>query len=706
MFQPEQKIYKNASILALFTTVFAQIVGTYEVLSLFKAINPINVLIVNFGILAITFLIFVKKKSQFYIPQFVESWRKILNGLKRDKFLCVMSVGLLFFLLITILFNIFLPVFNFDSLTYHLNRVAFWMSQGSLAHFDIPSGHNLVMPINSEILYFWVLTFLKKDIGLQFFSFAGYLMCIFSIYNILAYFGYSERTKLWSIFIFSAFASVIAQASSVETDILIAGLILASIYLYLVALKESPKSMVFFSALAFALAIGTKSPAVIAFPAVFLGFVYFSWKQKKLESLKWFVVFLALNFVLFSSYNYILNFIDYQNFLGSESARVLHGFRGGFKAFVANYIRYIFMMFDFSGFRYSEYLGSYIVDFRSTIFEFLRIPSELGVEMTDDNIVNNGLLEVKMGAGLLGFLLFLPSVIYGLILNIISKIKHKSSRKLDMLFVFGLMFFVNIACLSFSIAYMVFSVRFLTTMIAISAPVLAISYIRKNVVFKYLILFFVMSYFLVMPLNLTARPFKSVLFTFLEERTLQDARERIRCSAKNDFSGKMSFCELRNIIKTTPKGTKCAILPSENSRLYPLKMLDFEGYKIDVLLPEKFEQYDLSAYDYLIKTDEVLISTVLLNNTKNTKVSYEIGDDGRPYFRQDARPYCTYLVHGSYKLFNPKNTNDKEKIVASFCVVDDDYIKTKGFNKYRVFDFQSDFPNESNYMTIYKNVKK
>ena len=120
-----------------------------------------------------------------------------------------------------------------------------------------------------------------------------------------------------------------AQVSSLETDVLIAGIILASITLFLYALKDKNHSVIYFSSLAYAIAMGTKSPAVIAFPGVFLLMTYFSYKDLKKECYKPLVSFLAflfINFMIFSSYNYILNFIDYKSFLGSESARAIHGF--------------------------------------------------------------------------------------------------------------------------------------------------------------------------------------------------------------------------------------------------------------------------------------------------------------------------------------------------------------------------------------------
>ena len=707
MFQSKSLKYKNSSFLILLLMMFAQVVFTFEVLSLFQGINSTNVLISNFLILAGSVLVFVNQKAELYKPQPVNFLKKVWKGLRKDKFLLIMSFGLLFMLFVTIIFNIFLPITNFDALSYHLNRVAFWLSQGSLNHFDISDDRNLVMPINSEILYLWVLTFLKNDIGLQFFSCVGYLMCSFSIYNVLQYFGYSERKKLWSVLIFSSFASVIAELTSIETDILIAGLILSSIYLFLVALKEKTFSMMFFSSLAYALAIGTKSPAVIAFPAVFIMLVFFAYKADRKNSYKPLGLFLGLlflNFVLFAGYNYILNFIHYGDFLGSESAKAVHGFRGGIKAAVANYIRYIFMMFDFSGFRYSEYLGEYIINARSAIFDFLHIPYELGVEMSDNNLVNNSLLEIKMGTGLLGLLLFLPSVIGAVVLGFIKKIQKFDSQKTAVLFIFGLTFFINILCLSFSIAYMVFSVRFVTTMVIISTPVLVLSYIRKNILMKLVVLFFVMSYFLLIPLNLPNRNAKASLIVFLQEQTVMKARERIRCSANRNFTGIMPFCYIRNVIKTTPKGTRYGILPSNNSRLYPIKMLDNEGYKIDILLPEKFDDYDLSQYDYLIKTDNVLISSVLLNKTKDIKITYKVGEDNKPYLINDENRFCTYLVHGTYKVYNPEKTNNKERVVASFCVITDDYMKENGFEQLRVYNFMGIDSSHSNYMTIYKKI--
>ena len=344
VFSPKDENNKPKSVypfLYLLLIMFAQVVLTMEILSFFSAIKETNVLIMNSLFLIAGSLLWFKNKKPLYIPKIKETFTQILKGLKRDKILMIMAFGFVFFIITVILLDLFLPVNGADALTYHLNRASYWMFQGNLNHFTISDDRNLVMPINSEILYLWNILFFKNDIGLYFIAFIGYIGVIFSIYNILQYFGFSERRKLWSIFILSSFASVMAQVSSLETDVLIAGIILASITLFLYALKDKSHSVIYFSSLAYALAIGTKSPAVIAFPGVFLLLAYFSYKDLKKECYKPLVSFLAflfINFMIFSSYNYILNFIDYRSFLGSESARAIHGFTGGYKAFIANYI--------------------------------------------------------------------------------------------------------------------------------------------------------------------------------------------------------------------------------------------------------------------------------------------------------------------------------------------------------------------------------
>lgn len=705
VFSPKDETNRPKSVypfLYLLLIMFAQVILTMETLSLFSAIKENNVLFMNVLFLVLSIVLWFKNNRPLYVPRIKETYSQILKGLKRDKVLMIMALGFVFFILTVIVLDAFLPVNGADALTYHLNRASYWMFQGNLNHFTISDDRNLVMPINSEILYLWNILFFKNDIGLYFISFIGYIGVIFSIYNILRYFGFSERRKLWAIFILSSFASVMAQVSSLETDVLIAGIILASITLFLYALKDKNHSVIYFSSLAYAIAMGTKSPAVIAFPGVFLLMAYFSYKDLKKECYKPLVSFLAflfINFMIFSSYNYILNFIDYKSFLGSESARAIHGFTGGYKAFIANYIRYIFMMFDFSGFKYSDYVGEHIINAKLAIFNFLHIPEDLGVSMSDNNIINNRFLNVKVGTGLLGFLVFLPAAITSIILGFF----RKHSKKITAMQAFGIMFFINVGVMSGILAYMVFSVRFLTFLVLLSCPVLALSYIRKTNIIKLLLLFFVMSYFLIMSVNLSGRQYGEIAKLILRTPTLHYARETLRCALYTGYEGRRPFCYIRDYIQTDiPKGSKIGVFADASDSSYIINMLNAYGYKIITLLPEKAPTYNLSRFDYLITTNKVLTSTVLLTDTKNTEIKYLIDKYGRAYYPKYQPFSCVY--EDVDKEFHYK---DRDNIIMdSRCFIDDPFFEKRNFVLIKAFDFQSEMREYTRYVSVYKNKKK
>src|SRR5574344_2032797 len=440
------------------------------------------------------------------------------------------------------------------------------------------------------------------------------------------------------------------------------------------------------------MAIGTKSPAVIAFGGVFLLLCWFSYQKLQKEFYKpilTFLGFLVFNFVIFSSYNYILNFIAYSNPLGSEGAVYMHGFRGGIKAFVANYIKYIFMMFDFSGFRYSDYVGTYITQARSALLTFLHIPLELGVEMPDNNLVNNRLLNVKMGVGMLGFLLFLPSIVTAIVLAPLKK----AGKKIKAMSVFAWMFLINTAFLSASIAYMVFSVRFVTFLVLISSPVFAVTYMKKTNIVKLLILFVVMSYVVIIGTNFSGRQAGDLARVVLEERTLHAARERIRGSLYIGFKGPREFLYIKSFIQSTPKNTRFAIFPSI-TEIYPIDMLNSHGWKVETLLAEKAPFYNYKNYDYIILTDKVIISTVLLKNTKDIKVKYKVDKKGNAYYPKYNAFTCVYETREkSFYTNESKNT----KIVDSRCFIDKPFFEARGFEAIKGIDLVSPDPTDSHY---------
>ena len=85
----DNKPYGPAPFLYTLLIMFAQIVLTFEVLSLFKAITEINVLVFNILFLTASAVLWFKNNKPVYIPAVKEKFQEIFKALKRDKILMI-----------------------------------------------------------------------------------------------------------------------------------------------------------------------------------------------------------------------------------------------------------------------------------------------------------------------------------------------------------------------------------------------------------------------------------------------------------------------------------------------------------------------------------------------------------------------------------------------------------------------------------------
>ncbi len=661
-------------------SAFSQIILSFEILSLFSLINPNSFILLNLIFFTISFCFWLKNGKPLYRPTFRNEIEKIKKALLKDKSLIILALSFLFFIVITLIIGVFVSANSYDALVYHIARVPFWLSNGNLNHFDYPDLRMNVMPINSELLYAWVLLFFKKDWFVGCFSFVSYLASVLVLYNFLGELKFSTRKKLWTVFMFSSMASILAEASGTETEIIIGALAFTSLYMWCLAVRNESKILIYFSALSYALAIGTKTPSIISFVPCLIFMAMIAWTYKKNQIVKpflYFFSFLIINFIIFSSFNYVLNFITYANPVGSRSAIEIHAFYGGFKAFFANLVRYFFLMIDFSGFNYADKLGPYVIALQNKIFAFLHIPKDWGVLIPAGDKVNNSLLDPLMGPGLLGFLVFLPCVFYSLLSLFKIKqgndfVKHK---KMTFMICCAGLFILNVIVLSCSLGFMVFSVRFLTYFIIISSPVLVLSYIRSNKnIFKWLLIFYSFSYMVVISSHLSARPFFKLAKIYTMEKSLDTFRERLTCSDTFGYTNDMPVCLLKRELERYNKPKNIAVFIDPNFRAYPLKMKEKDGWKVDFLLLENLNPDDLDKYNYIV-TNYVFQDSELVKHPERTQ-DYILTKDYLKFLKK--RPVnCFYL--DQYNVLIEKGS--KSKPIVSLCYIPTELFKAKGFRE-------------------------
>lgn len=686
-------------LIYIFLIAFSQIVLTFEVLSLFTAIKPFCVLGVNILFSVVGIYVWNKKSKPLWSLDCKDFRNKVNNSLKLDKSLMWLYVGWTTFLIVAFILCLLLPTTNADAEAYHVSRSLFWVLQGSLNHFDIADIRALCLPINSEILYSWVILFLKKDAFLGFFSLTGYLLSIVSIYNILGFLGYCTRKKLWVIFILSSFASLIVQVSGTETDIIIAGLVTSSIFLFWYALKNDKMAPLFMSSLAYALAIGTKTTSLIAIPGAGLLMLFLCYYYKKYKPLARFLLFGFINFLIFSAYNYILNFIDYSNFMGPASFMVVSKNYYGIKGLCANFIKYIFMFFDFTGFRWSDYITPNMIHLRDISLNLLHLGNIKDGLYTTPYEVNRFLLEPVMGAGILGFLVYLPCILWALI----KPIFNNKSKKTLFIFIFSLVFIANLLTISYLLAYMSFSVRFVMSFLVISSPVMIYSYLSKKNPLKYIVIAFALFYFFCVSTHLWARPFFRIGGILIDHPSISYLRDVSRCKnySKNPTYSN-SICILRDRIKNSfPPENKILAFISTSDGIYVLKSLAFEGYDIDIRRMEDIKNIDFNKYNVIISSNKGQTST-LIKDYEKRKHEYKI--DGRKiiFHRKNLVP-CIYIQ-------NPNLVGAKSKeALYPFqvrCAMSGNFLQEKHLQIIGLtgFMFNSN-STEYDYYVIYKNSK-
>ena len=678
-------------------TMFGSLVLNVEILSIFSKISVLGILLINFLFAIISGFLWIKRGKPRVHIKFKRFFKRIYFALMSDKYLLVLGFGFIFMCMISLFLIALMPIVNPDAEAYHALRSLFWIGNGNLNHFSIGDARALIMPINSEILYLWIFIFIKKQFAIGIFSFIGFLLSITSLYGIMGNLKLNERQKLWVIFILASLPSVIVQISGTETDIIIAGLILASIYLYWSHFKSNNKTELYFSALAYALAMGTKNTALIMLIPVGLWMIWLSHFYLRKECLKPFLIFIGygvINFLIFSSFSYILNFIDWKNIFGLTSFVNLHKNLYGFKGFLSGLIHHLFLFFDFTGFNLHKTFGVMISDFQNYIL------SACGLDLIPDSVfskatesLNNSLTEPCMGMGILGFLVFLPCWIF-------SMIRFLFSHKRQDIFVcsFGFLLLGAIIALSAQLTFMFFNIRFLTSFCAISAVVIAYSYSRKNSIIKFIITGVALFGLLLISTHLSARPFVRVYGYFKQGATISQIREVAKCSlffktlpAKNLICNEM--CILEKKIRSLNPRNKILYFGNIAENLLIIKMLQFENYNIDFALLEDVKKIDFRKYNIIIIADDSQASSVIRRN------------DGTSLYYPAENVKCQYYVRNNIPV---NSIASKDIPFFSFCTVGENFYNAIGFklaDKITILNARQIKGSESLTYKFYENIK-
>lgn len=653
------KLQKNSLLPVLFFLLsFAQIVFSFEILSLFNSISESKFLLLNIFFLILSLCMWLKFERPKCNFDFIKEFKKIVIAIKKDKLLTILSCSFVCFLVVSFLNSIFLPITFGDALTYYLTRVTTWIQNGNINHWVTPDVRELIMPVNMDFLYTWFILFQKKEIGTAIFSFIGFINLVYILYSFLGEFHIAIRKRVWAIVVLSSFSLLSHMISVPCSELFLSALLLASLYLFFVFVKTGKKYALYFSTLAIALAIGTKTTAIVLCPSliILMGLMMFFYGKNEFKKIKkdicFFALFLFVNVLVFSAYNYILNFLEFGNFISSKEEMLIHEFLGGVKCYFSNLLNYIFIIFDASGIKGFDFYNNFITNFRESIFEVLKLNLvECRSVLFESYFKYDSTISMTKGAlGILGLLLFLPSIFISII-NLFCY--RRKSKNVIFISIFALIFIFNILLFSKFMVFSSFNVRYLITFVCLSSPILIFSYIPSNKnLFKIFVSILIFYYLLIIPSGKLLSVLHKYMYVKKNYPKIQNPYEIVSYRF-NDENQIYQYLKKRHNAKIA------LVAYSQKSRLYDIEKLKLEGFYIDKLLVENITSYDIKQYDFIVVNIAKIDSTYVYGQTN---------------WGNDYVPVCEYK-NNRLKTID----YDKEKVAIACCDIPFEFFEKNGF---------------------------
>ena len=299
--------------------------------------------------------------------------------------------------------------------------------------------------------------------------------------------------------------------------------------------------------------------------------------------------------MIFSSYNYILNIIQFSNPVSCSEQLLLNQFQGGFKGWISNLIKYCFSIFDISGIPDLINWNGFVTYIQSLTLSIFGLTDKSYTSPYFGRYFpfNSKMSIMTSALGIMGIFAFLPSLIKAI----------KFLRKKTILFAFGLSLILNIIIFSRVMVFTQFNMRYLLTFIIIASPIVVYSYIKKNNFLKILMCIFLFVYLVG---NTYKQPTQYISSYFKYKQNTEKQNQPF-------LTMKLEEIDLYNfLIKEKPQ--KTALIINQSHRpVYYIYKARLENIQIDQLLLENIEHYDLNKYDYIITNKNKVSSTNIVN---------------------------------------------------------------------------------------------
>lgn len=163
---------------------------------------------------------------------------------------------------------IYVPPNNWDSMTYHLSRVGFYLQQSSLDHFNTVNERQTDFPFNAELIILWTVVFKRSESLANLVQFTAVILSSITVGAIARECGARRRHAWFAALLFLSVPIVIFEATSTQNDLVTVWFFLSCL---LFVVRYSHRAAVCdagYAGIALGLGIGTKGTFLLAVPGL------------------------------------------------------------------------------------------------------------------------------------------------------------------------------------------------------------------------------------------------------------------------------------------------------------------------------------------------------------------------------------------------------------------------------------------------------
>ena len=193
-----------------------------NILSVFAAINSYTIFFSWLLVLFAVMVLYGKKKgSQEKISNRDQRDRSLNSLFLHNKLCLIMLLILIILSLILLIGALFTVPYNYDSMSYHLARIGYWMDHGSVAHYVSNIDRQIYSPVLAEYNLLHMMLLSGSDTFVNLLQYLSMFAAAFFIYQSTRRLGTDRTFSLFGVFVFMLMPLTISQSITTQNDLFV-----------------------------------------------------------------------------------------------------------------------------------------------------------------------------------------------------------------------------------------------------------------------------------------------------------------------------------------------------------------------------------------------------------------------------------------------------------------------------------------------------